>query len=928
MALFVDVCYYPSQMGVETPNEIPLEARGDHREHREAVKPATKDLNFVDRLHGHGLETESFEEAEEARAAVEQMVGYRSELSGRPFGAFFAMFEDVTNARRAGTNRRARERNVRAAIEEAQDRIGGFSPRVLDLHSAILADLQGEEFTPAFEMTNAKIDEMRAAGDLQALWSPDVSWVLKLNRIRMRLEGYLMGARALDKREGHEMELREMTPEELEALRVERQRKLDAAPRTPPSRSNESKPSMDEMERLKEGERATPVWTIKPPYGGYFRRQSFSQWDSARNVWREPSYTYSDVRSVALCENERPRTGRMNVTMTASVPLDTWVSVEMPYTHGFHKAVSGERAIHVKQDQNGDIVMLVQAGKGDHVGQPVELSVVIAPDYTKTYGPHDRPSVPDMPAKWTEETQSFLDGVQKGRTTSLQKSRALSRYARKRIKYSNESKYNAIYDQDPDGYFASIDRHQKADCDVGNTYYAALAATIGLPVRHIVGDYVKGQFGGMSMTSSGTGHGWSEYWDAEKRSWERCDATSAGDPQLDDGDREKSESGGFVPGDYGQGPEVTRPSDEELAALHEKLTQHAHELSYTKEEMYLAKAAGIELKEARDIVREIAEAERTRLPNGELVVDVLARLFGAIVDSRKITRQEYSGPVRKREGGEGIQDIVAHTIGIRAGESDPMSRERPEDEEAIEDIFGGLDLYIIGDKSGSMHGEVEGETLWKAQQRAEYLLFSALHRFERGVKRASLAKPYELSIRSQGISFTGARDEGTDEVILDTDKELSGEFSAVDKVRMWHSLAQVGVGNDDVEALKHVYEQITAEEAVMAKHGGTKERRLRLVIAHSDGGPTDPAGVQFMAGELGKLGAVVVGLGLTETAESVKMIFDTPHSKGELVEHIDQLPAVVAKYVVAEAIRLFPRKAQEGAHQLIARTVEKFRHVN
>jgi hypothetical protein len=123
---------------------------------------------------------------------------------------------------------------------------------------------------------------------------------MKLNRIDARLEGYLAGRRALDRREGKV----DMDPEEKE----ERAIKQKKQPSRPPSRRNESKPSMDEMSRLKEGERAPAHWTIFPPIGGYFREQSLSVWDSTRNVWREPAYEYRDVEFVPVCKEEAPKT--------------------------------------------------------------------------------------------------------------------------------------------------------------------------------------------------------------------------------------------------------------------------------------------------------------------------------------------------------------------------------------------------------------------------------------------------------------------------------------------------------------------------------------------------------------------------------------------------------------------------------------------
>jgi hypothetical protein len=96
---------------------------------------------------------------------------------------------------------------------------------------------------------------------------------------------------------------------------------------------------------------------------------------------------------------------------------------------------------------------------------------------------------------------------------------------------------------------------------------------------------------------------------------------------------------------------------------------------------------------------------------------------------------------------------------MQAGDPDPESREKPTEEIREEQVFGGLDLIMIGDKSGSMGSSVAGELLWEMQRRAEYLIFSSLYRFARKLDHARLPQEYALSVRTQGISFRGSGDE-------------------------------------------------------------------------------------------------------------------------------------------------------------------------
>ena len=149
---------------------------------------------------------------------------------------------------------------------------------------------------------------------------------------------------------------------------------------------------------------------------------------------------------------------------------------------------------------------------------------------------------------------------------------------------------------------------------------------------HSVGHSVSGAEKGIGSIHSGTGHAWSEAWDEVNKEWIRMDATPPGDPNL-----EEEKGGGGSPSEKFGGQESRKLTDEQIEELRQKLLEHKEKLSYTKEERILAESTGIELKEARQIVKEINEAENTRLPSGERVMDVLSKLFNAIVDSRRVT---------------------------------------------------------------------------------------------------------------------------------------------------------------------------------------------------------------------------------------------------------------------------------------------------
>lgn len=889
-----------------TRNEHPPE----ERERRGGTIADVFEREYTDPLAG-----ENFEDTAAVLDRLLEVQKFRKALAGHPFASFYELTEAITKISQRGTTKGAKQRGIKKVIENMGDRVAHLSPRVADLFQALLASLGEETYKPRFEETRKQMSRLTEVkdqrSDLDILFAEDVSWDLKLNRIQNVLDGYLAGMRALDRREG-----KHMNPD----VRRWREEQLRKDSGEPAEQRNESKPGVDPMKRLKEGEQAKAIWSIHPAWGGIYREQSFTIWDEESKSWKGERQVYSDVPSVPLSNNADDKKGPIDIVLTASIHTGVWHPVPSSYKHGFHAMDAKGKAWKVKQNQRGDLFVSVSGE-----GEPVTIKVMFGPDTRKKYTSQDpsRIKVPDMQAEFSEATQMALQEIGTEYKGNIARALAIKRYVTKSVQYlapkdrAEAEHYNTIYRTSPKGFSGAVDELKKGDCDVVNTYFAALCAQLNIPVRHCVGHSVKGRDdSGNAVIHSGTGHAWSEVWDELKREWKDVDSTPPGDPNLEP----NSEQEDAAPGYFGE-QEAVGLTDEELEDLRKKLAEHKNKLSYTRDERDLAQATGIELREAREITREIATAEKTCLPNGRRVVDLLSALFNAIVESRKVVQPQNSGLVRKAEGGTRIKSLPRHKIGIVGGESDPSSRERAHSEEEDELSFGGFDVFIVGDKSGSMSlTDEQGEALWSVQRRAEYLIFSALHRFEQAIERAGIPSEEGLGVRSQGISFRGS---AANEI--DLDKPLSGKFAPADKVKMWHSLSNQGGGNGDVAALNYIYGQILDE--IKKDKEGTRKKRLRLVIACSDGGPDNPVELHKYAEALGRLGVLVVGIGLTKTASSVPEIYTTEFSRGDIVHDINDLPLVIAKHLVEEAIRLFPAHTRADSQSLIDEVLAEFKRV-
>lgn len=863
----------------------------------ETIQPTVPTRKLEAVLYGdleQALHTDQYEIALKATEDMQGLRSWRVAEQQSPAPQFYRLFEASTrlNAAFIPTEERAKLRL------ELADRLlptaSSMTPRVRDLYAGFVAELEGTEYSPDFEMTQRQLQVLKDSGDLSLLQEPSIPWGIKLNRMQTRIESELLGRKALDRRDKASQKVEE--------------RQLPQS-NFPPPVSDESKPSMDEMERLKEGETASAIWTISPGYGGYYKEQSYDTWDTQRNTWRQSQYEFTENFTIHPDAKSKPE---QPIIISATIPPGQTVRIPKPYTYEYSKVL--DNSVTVLMDQNNDYAL-----RSNNSSQAVEaqLQFSFLGDAGYNLTSRQDPKVQSMPATLSENTNQKLEEILKTRAGNIARARALAVYTMRHLQYSNDSSFNTTYENDPNGYIGAIDRYKQVDCDVANTYFAALCSKLNIPVRHVTGHMVKGKDNdGNSRITYGTGHAWTEVWDDQTKLWVRIDATPAGDPQME----EQGEQTQGVPGDYG-GQEAVGPTNEQLEELAEKLQETAERLSYTQEERELAEQTGIEPREARKIVKEIQEAEETRLPNGEKVVDVMSQLWLLISQSRMTNQQDYTGPVRKREGGEEIEDIVAHKIGVISGESDPASRQKEAAQQINELILRALQLRIIGDKSGSMSQTVDGETKWRLQRKAMYLMLSSLDRAEQNIQRVKTKMKTPLGVYTQVISFRGS---GEGEI--DVDKPLSNTFSATDKVALWHSLGVQGGGNGDVPALSHLYDEIKSEHDKLIEENKVDDT-LRIVIACSDGMPDNPADVRTMAQQLGQLNTIVVGVGLTETATQVPIIFDTPYSKGDLAKDLNDLPAVWAKHVVMEAIKLFPQNSLATYQRSIDNILSKFNSV-
>ncbi len=654
----------------------------------------------------------------------------------------------------------------------------------------------------------------------------------------------------------------------------------------PPPQQNSLTPSMDEMEPSRENEPGA-YFKVSPFYGGYYRGDDYDTWNGKAMKWEKSDYKVTKFKEVAIEGKSR---------RIISGTIRGGERTVLPIAYGFAPDIStlktqGNETIGIYADGHGSYILDATASPGlvsfsIEIGKNLEPVLEIEPKAGKKAS-----------FKVSAETEEKLREVAQGNRPIMEQARLLKAYVKATLQYSNDSSFNAVYAAgNPDQYFARIEQHKQADCDVANSYFVALLRRAGLKARLVEGHYVKVKDKqNAAVMSSGTGHAWAEVWDG--RNWQRLDATPPGDPNMDDQDMDEETSDSAFEGDFGeQDAEIL--SDEKL----EQLMQEAEQALQKKEQapedlaaLSFAEQAGCTPEQARLILRRITEAREKRDKQGRNIRARLISEWQKIIQDNLVDRSRYTAPIRMSRG-EDLVDPVEAVLDLRGGEADPTGFSKSERKIGREQIYGGFDAFFVADKSGSMSDidPTSSHPKWEDQQTFIFLLMDSMYTVAQEFKRQKikLASPMDLRVALVTFSNSGARIE----------LPLGTSWGPKEQLQVWKSLQEnVGGGTPDhlgLQTVKKMIEQDTIDN-LQAK------QRLRLVLVCADGGSDNPTMTITAKEALKSSGAVVKAAGIGAGAKQVTTTY-TPD--GTNLQSFADAPDWAAQEVIQHAQQLHPRK--------------------
>ncbi len=825
-----------------------------------------------------------------ASAELEALSMWREAAGQSLYKPFFDLAESVTCFRRLNVDESTRDQ-IEGTLSHALTARGNkLGPVTADFYLALVDCAFETPAMPRLELNRQKIDALHKSGLLDVLFDPTVDFKKKLSVFYGQLAGYFEGLGELDV--------------------LVTQSSKDSSGEDHEGREEEAEgvysftPEITEANPEKE---SVVLWVVSDHRKqGYYVEKTYNVWDPHKSVWtRAPS------QCVALEGMKAPHPSLNHYIRGVLGTELSYIPVLSGYAACKFSWGSGVDSYEHGPDYDYGYDLLADSCE-NYVARAYrterEVDVYMMPAVSSTPPVVD---IPKMNFDCKDDTKILL---QKASTLngSLAQASALARFVMSRFTYSNDSSLNETYRNYPSGYLSAVDKYRFVDCDVANTYLAALCSQLGIRIKFDVG-FFSHRYKDLetAVITAADGHAWLEVWDDISMKWVTVDATPSGafDPTMGTATSEKDLTDEFTDGDF-------LLEEHELQSIRQQLKRQESNLvglpEYSPQEVKFSESTGVSLWDARRILEETAKVEEAVTSDGKTRVTDALSLFWDLISTEIATGSQIDQTLRsKKSGGEGVHDIVAHYIGLLSSDYDPQTRDYPNEVLYDDKLPGGFDVFLCLDRSASMSILYEGKNLL-AQRDAAYLLFRSLSNF---VSRQERGGAEPLSVRTMAISF-----DQDDSVVID--KPFSSDLSDREIARMWRSLGIRGSGNADVPLLEHVLKLIRTEKATSTEQQGTYPDRIKIVLVFSDGMPVGYDELKEVVSKLGKEGAVVVGIGLGDEAGTIPTLFDTPYSTGVIAQSRADYVSIVASVVMKRAMKLTSADAQ--SRRQLESLIERF----
>ena len=717
------------------------------------------------------------------------------------------------------------------------------------------------------------------------LRSPDTSWKLKKTlyetQVRTALEWLI------------NKDLEQLAQEALKQQEAEQAPEPTEGQPTPPPeqlmppQSEEVRSSMEPGGEKREGE-PSPIFSVKPFFGGYYKQQIFSKFREDDQHWGKKENQFEE----AVSQDVDMTRGRVESGMIRG---RTPLALPVPYDWAVDPASITTNVpldqVTISRNQNGLWYMEVDADGA------FPFSMTVAPlKRTEEGKPFE---ALEMTGELPDELRQGIETLKQQRLPRMRLQREIVKLVRNGLKYSNSPDAWKQYTSQPSGFFNKLWKRKEADCFVANTLAARALAEVDASARFVSGYYVKeAGKGGNAIMHSGNGHAWLEVWDEYSERAVRLDATPKGDPTMDEEQQEKDLEGETGEGDFGEREDEIASAEEIKKKIEELKKKQGGEGKQKRPSVELAEQQFANLAEctpeqAREFLAALERVRKITDEQGYPISDSMKDEWRKIVEERKVESRDYRGPVRMDEGSR-LDDPVAAAIDITSREFNPTGFEKDTRVEKIETDFGGMDVYFSFDLSGSMaQADSASGRSKKDVQRDVALLFVDSLMQAAVISRREGGESNLLPIK---IMATVASQTG------ETKLPLTDQWGPKEQWALYSSLTQVASGGTPTHTTLKLIQRTLEKELADLKQKRTPAEKMPLhyTAEISDGEPDDSSQTEAMHRSLKEKGMAIRSYTIGGSSASA--------DAAPPIESFSQLPQILAEDIIKQFKKLRPHK--------------------
>ncbi|MBF8280360.1 MAG: hypothetical protein HW383_133 [Candidatus Magasanikbacteria bacterium] len=655
-----------------------------------------------------------------------------------------------------------------------------------------------------------------------------------------------------------------------------------------PSTSEEARSSMETGREKKEGP-PTPLFRVKPFFGGYYKQLVFENFDVESGRWSKEENKFSEAGPESFeISTAKVFFGKIRGGEPLSLPLpDDWVfdpeNLQTDAPEGSAELSRNQDGLwYLRISAAGVSQYNLRAGRRLYIGETEKFREV------------------GMTGEIPNDLKVKIEELKAKRFPKIKLKREIVKLIHNSLKYSNSPEAYRYYRARPAEYFNRIWEKKEADCKIANDLACRALLEIDKDFRYVTGFYVKDRTeDGDAIMHADNGHAWLEVWDGQSRRAIKLDATPKGDPTIDEDEQKRDLEGETGEGDYEHPDEELASADEAKKQLKDLKKKEAGGGGEKKKsrfdvvEEHFSELAECTPEQARKFLRALDRVREIKDETGVSISDLVKEEWRKIVEERKVAGHDYRGPVRMDEG-DRLENPVEAAIDIRSREFNPGGFEKDEVVEKIETHFGGINVYFSFDLSGSM-GEPDGASgRTKADVQRDVALL-----FVDGLMQCAYIGRQEgedSDLLPLKIMVTLASDAG--EVRL----HLTDKWGPKEQWAFYSALTKLASGGTPTHKTLELIERDLDKELadLRQKNIQLEKQPIHYTAEISDGAPDDFEATETKHRHLKAKGMIVRSYTIGGSSQSA--------DAAPPLSSFSELPKILGKDIVHEFKKLRPRK--------------------